>query len=88
MLNQLDHRCMSSSTEGFRSDGHIEGLQMLLYQSSQHDINVNKFVNKLCWELESCIAEISKQFAFHEAEVQTFEDFPRFAFLLYGTLGA
>ncbi|EXB42060.1 Uncharacterized RING finger protein [Morus notabilis] len=69
VLNQLVHGCMSPSAEGFRGEKHIEGLQMLLYQSAQKDINVGKFVNKLCWELESFIVELSKQFAFHEAEV-------------------
>lgn len=71
VLNQLVHGCMSPSAEGFRGEKHIEGLQMLLYQSAQKDINVEKFVNKLCRELESFIVELSKQFAFHEAEVHT-----------------
>ncbi|KAF4356771.1 hypothetical protein G4B88_017801 [Cannabis sativa] len=68
VLNQLVKGSLSS-TEGFPIESHIEGLQMLLYYSSPYDKSLSKFAEKLCWELESFVVEISKQFEFHEAEV-------------------
>ncbi|PON61053.1 43kDa postsynaptic protein [Parasponia andersonii] len=69
VLSELVQGCKSPSTEGFHSESHIEGLQMLLYYSARNDTTLSKFVEKLCWELESFVVEISKQFDFHEAEV-------------------
>ncbi|KAL5544275.1 hypothetical protein UlMin_008059 [Ulmus minor] len=69
VINEIVHGSVSSSNEGFPIGSQIEGLHMLLYHNERNDTNFCKFVEKLCWELESFVAEISKQFAFHEAEV-------------------
>lgn len=70
MLNKLVTGNLSSSTERFPNENHIEGLQRLLYSGAKNDMPLSKFVEKLCCELESFIVEISKQFSFQESEVQ------------------
>lgn len=70
VFNELVTGNLSSSTERFPNENHIEGLQRLLYSGAKNDMPLPKLVEKLCCELESLIVEISKQFSFQESEVQ------------------
>lgn len=72
LLNKLVNGDLSSSTEQFPNENHIEGLQRLLYSTAKNVSPLSKFVEKLCWELESFVVEISKQFSFQETEVHSF----------------
>lgn len=70
VLNELVSGHLSSSSERFPNENHIEGLQRLLYSSAKNDMPLSKFVEKLCCEIESFVVEISKQFSFQESEVK------------------
>ncbi|XP_022134687.1 zinc finger protein BRUTUS-like At1g18910 isoform X2 [Momordica charantia] len=58
-----------SSDQLFLNDSHIEGLQRLLQQGAQDTIPLSNFLEKLCWDVESFIVQVSKQFTFQETEV-------------------
>ncbi|CAN6717852.1 unnamed protein product [Malus baccata var. baccata] len=69
VLNELFNGCLYPYSEQFSNESHVEGLQRLLYYEPQDGTPLSKFVEKLCWELESFLVGINKYFAFQETKV-------------------
>ncbi|PQP92709.1 uncharacterized protein Pyn_05967 [Prunus yedoensis var. nudiflora] len=69
VLNELFNSCLYPSSEQFPNEIHVEGLQRLLYCTPENGTPLCKFVEKLCWELESFVVGINKHFAFQETKV-------------------
>ncbi|RXH76061.1 hypothetical protein DVH24_001640 [Malus domestica] len=69
VLNELFNGCLYPYSEQFPNESHVEGLQRLLYHEPQDGTPLSKFVEKLCWELESFLVGINKYFAFQETKV-------------------
>ncbi|KAK9278654.1 hypothetical protein L1049_028227 [Liquidambar formosana] len=69
VLNKVSNGCQSLPYGQFPDESQIEGLQRSLNYDAQNGIPLCKFVEKLCWELESFLKGIIKHLAFQETEV-------------------
>lgn len=70
VLNKLanNHLSMCSSDQ-FSIETHIESLHQFLQCNAKNGLGLSQFVEKLCYELESFVRDIGKQFYFQETEV-------------------
>lgn len=69
MFNRHSDVCPVASDQPFLCDGHIEGLQQLLQHGAQDTMPLSNFLEKLCWDMESFVVRVSKQFTFQETKV-------------------
>lgn len=69
LLDLLSDGCLSPSYKRFPDESQIEGLQRLLHYNAKNGIPLSKFVEKLCWELESFVMGIGDHLVFQEMEV-------------------
>ncbi|XP_022921588.1 zinc finger protein BRUTUS-like At1g74770 [Cucurbita moschata] len=69
VFNQYSDAYLISSDQAFLSDSHIEALQRLLQHGAHDTIPLSNFLEKLCWDMESFVVRVSKQFTFQETKV-------------------